>query len=134
MPRYDKPEPKKKSKYRIPYKKRKKVYTKTYKSTDEVDEDEKTEKDIFLEIWEEREHVSELTGAALTSEPLAQYFAHILPKGTYPELRLKKDNIILVTLDEHYQIDHQTHKAKEHPQLKRFFELQQQLKERYGII
>ena len=102
--------------------------------SDEIEEKPRTQADVFLEIWDERDHVSELTGAALPNEPSAWNFAHILPKGTYPELRLNKDNILLLTDSEHYTIDHETHKAKVHPQLKRFFELQQELKERYGII
>jgi len=47
---------------------------------------------MFLEIWAEREHVCEHCGRP---QPIfmVHCFAHIKPKGTYPELRLVKSNI-----------------------------------------
>ncbi len=59
---------------------------------------------LFKEIWEEREHKSELSGDPLFEMNNPQWicqFLHILPKGTYPHYRLKKENIILGTVDEH---------------------------------
>ena len=64
------------------------------------------EKDLFLEIWEERAHVSQISGKHLGDTPRAHYFAHILGKGAYPGFRLRKDNIVLMTIEEHSIFDH----------------------------
>ena len=63
-----------------------------------------SEMDIFLEIWEDRKHISELSGEPLFPKGHAKWhfqFLHILPKGTFPDLRIDKDNIILGLPDEH---------------------------------
>lgn len=63
--------------------------------------------DLFNEIWEERPHVSELTGKALLPKGRSKWhwqFLHVLPKGTFTDLKLAKDNILLGLPDEH---DHQ---------------------------
>jgi len=62
------------------------------------------EAELFLEIWNERPHVSELTGKKLL--PLGHklwfsQFLHVLSKGTYSELRLCKENIMLALPNEH---------------------------------
>ena len=64
----------------------------------------KNQIEMFNDIWENREHVSELTGELL----FAKYhflwfnqFLHILPKGTFPRYKLNPENIILATPDEH---------------------------------
>ena len=62
------------------------------------------ERAVFLQIWEERPHVSEIGG-----EPLYPYghylwynqFMHVLAKGNYEILRLEKRNILLGTPVEH---------------------------------
>ena len=67
----------------------------------------RSEMDVFLEIWEEREHKSELTGEPLLPKGHAKWhwqMLHILPKSRFPELRLDKDNILLGLPEEH---DHQ---------------------------
>lgn len=69
------------------------------------------EKELFIEIWAEREHVCTNCKEHLGDEPLAHYFAHILAKGKHPDLRLVKTNIMLLCFDCHYAYDHQT---KEH--------------------
>lgn len=58
---------------------------------------------IFLSIWEERPHRSEISGTPITGEPLTIYFHHILPKGNKKYARAKEDkeNIILLTWEEH---------------------------------
>ena len=86
------------------------------------------EKALMIEIWSERDHVSELSGIALGYEINVAYFAHILPKGTYPDMKLDKDNIMLLTFDEHYTVDHETHKAKIDPMYKPFFDKFDRLK------
>lgn len=62
------------------------------------------ERDMFLEIWNERPHNSQLSGRPLLPighRDWIKQFLHVLGKGTYPELRLCKDNILLGLPDEH---------------------------------
>jgi hypothetical protein len=65
-----------------------------------------SEKTMFEWIWNNRAHVSFLSGLPLNN-PVPAYFAHVLEKGLskYPEFRLNPDNVILVTWDEHMLID-----------------------------
>ena len=62
-------------------------------------------KDFFLQIWSTRPHKSEISGASLGSEALSTYFHHILPKSKYPEACLDQENIILLTWEEHDQVE-----------------------------
>ena len=64
-----------------------------------------TMRNFFLEIWKERKHYSEVSGDYLGKEPLSTFFHHILPKSKYPELEYDKSNIILLTLDEHTDVE-----------------------------
>ena len=66
---------------------------------------------IFMEIWNEQPHICANCKAPLGDEPLTFNFAHIKPKGKYPELRLDKDNIFLSCFDCHY-IEHNGTKAQ----------------------
>lgn len=50
---------------------------------------------MFLEIWQERKHECEHCGRPLLAFKV-HYFDHVKPKGTYPELRLVKENIQLL--------------------------------------
>ena len=68
----------------------------------------RSEIDVFREIWEERKHVSELTGDKLPYGPdnikmWVKQFLHVLNKGRFStdEHRLNKRNILLGTPDEH---------------------------------
>lgn len=66
-----------------------------------------SQKDMFAEIWDERPHVSELSGDELLPKGHSQWhwqFLHVLPKGSFPKFELKKENILLGTVAEH---DHQ---------------------------
>lgn len=62
-------------------------------------------KDVFMKIWMKRPHKSEVSGEYLGSEAMSTYFHHILPKSKYPEFRLDEENIILLTLDEHTNVE-----------------------------
>lgn len=55
---------------------------------------------LFQIIWEERPHISEISGQSL-GEFNIRYFSHILTKGAYPSYRLNPENIKMVTPDEH---------------------------------
>ncbi len=60
---------------------------------------------FYQEIWEEREHVSFLTGFPLSFS--ISNFAHVLAKGhgKYPWMRWYKKNIVLLTPHEHFLYD-----------------------------
>lgn len=66
------------------------------------------ERELFLEIWNERLHYCINCKINLGNEPRVHYFSHIKPKGKYPELRLDKNNIQLLCFDCHYAHDFQT--------------------------
>lgn len=64
------------------------------------------ELEVFMQIWKDRPHVSEVSGKPLL--PIGhpdwiKQFSHILSKGAFPAFRLYKDNIKLVLPDEHQQ-------------------------------
>jgi hypothetical protein len=63
------------------------------------------EKKIFIEIWNEREHNCEICNKKIL-EAQTFCFAHKCPKWTYPEHRLKKENISLVcSIKCHWEVD-----------------------------
>jgi len=69
---------------------------------------------LFLEIWDERPHVSEVSGKPLLPKEHPQWiwqFSHILPKGLYPKIRLLKKNIKLALPEEHDQWGNHIHKC-----------------------
>ena len=72
-----------------------------------------TMRNLFLEIWKERKHYSEVSGDYLGSEALSTFFHHILPKSKYPELQYDKSNIILLTLPEHESVENDIYRFEE---------------------
>ena len=86
----------------------------------------------FIEIWKERKHVSEVSGARLGPEMRTFYFSHVLPKSTYSLGRTDKDNIILMTLEEHTLWEHHKSKIQNDSKWKWVFERAEQLKEKYN--
>lgn len=90
-----------KSTYRI-----KKVTKKQAKKNRSKDKIRKIDHVIYMEIWEEREHLDFETGLPILSEVSSLLFHHVLPKrpksqGGYPEFRHEKWNIILVSWETH---------------------------------
>ena len=69
--------------------------------------------EFFLQIWKKRQHKSEVSGESLGSEALSTYFHHILPKNKYPEAALDEENIILLTLNEHDQVESDIYRYEE---------------------
>lgn len=63
---------------------------------------------MFEDIWDERPHVSFVSGKPLGDQMAPWMFAHVLPKGRYPHARLDKENIVLLTFKEHFLLDHGT--------------------------
>ena len=84
-------------------------------------------RDFFLQIWKKRPHKSEISGDSLGSEPLHIFFHHILPKEKYPEARLDEENIILLTLWEHSDVESDIYKFEE------VNKRREQLKQKYDI-
>jgi len=68
---------------------------------------------LFLQIWKKRVHKSEVSGDSLGSEALSTYFHHILPKEKHPEASLDQENIILLTLDEHSNVENNMYRYEE---------------------
>jgi hypothetical protein len=82
---------------------------------------------FFLQIWKKRQHLSEISGLPFIGEPLSVYFHHILPKEKYPDASLDEENIILLTLDEHTNVESDMYKYEE------VNKRREQLKQKYEI-
>lgn len=64
----------------------------------------KNQKEMFMYIWNSRPHISELSGDPLL--PIGHWqwhwqFIHVLPKGTYSDMKLDPDNVMLGLPYEH---------------------------------
>lgn len=86
------------------------------------------EMDMFQAIWSERLHVSEVSGRPLGDVLKPVFFSHILTKAAYPRFRLNKDNVELVTPDEHNEWETGD---RSDSKWKRVKEKAQMLKEKY---
>jgi hypothetical protein len=70
-------------------------------------------REFFLSYWKKMPHYSEVSGKFLGHEPRSTYFHHILPKEKYPEACLDEENIILLTLEEHSNVENDMYKYEE---------------------
>ena len=96
---------------------------------------------LFREIFDEREHVSFLSGRPLYANVDVSiwlcYFAHVLSRKMYPKFIIKKENIVLLTPEEHSLLDQGTEqKRKEyaekyHCDWNKIYTLQDELKKEY---
>lgn len=112
------------SEYCFKHKPRKKLAS----AKKEVDTQKISEmQEFFLQIWRKRLHYSQVSMDHLGKEPLSVFFHHILPKEKYPEAALDEENIILLTLEEHDNVEADMYK---YPEINRRREL---LKTKYGI-
>jgi|SRR5690606_15747260 len=68
---------------------------------------------LFLEIWKERPHKSEVSGEKIYGECKTIYMHHILPKSKYPKFKFYKKNIIILTGDEHASVEMNMYKYPE---------------------
>jgi hypothetical protein len=71
------------------------------------------QREMFLDIWKKRAHYSEISGQYLGKEPMSTYFHHILSKEKYPEACLDEENIILLTLEEHSNVENDMYRYEE---------------------
>ena len=85
-------------------------------------------REFFLSIWKKRAHKSEVSGDYLGKEPMSTYFHHILAKEKYPEACLDEENIILLTLEEHSNVENNIYKYEE------INNRRISLKEKYNIL
>jgi hypothetical protein len=82
----------------------------------------KNQKKMFEYIWDDREHISELTGKALLPRGHPKHhwqFAHILGKGAYPSYKLNPDNIMLCLPEEHENQEQYEIFIERHDELRR---------------
>lgn len=70
-------------------------------------------KQFFVEVWAQRKHFSEVSNTWLGNEPLTVFFHHILPKEKYPEAAYDPENIILLTWQEHDQVEMDMYRFEE---------------------
>jgi hypothetical protein len=71
------------------------------------------QRDMFMNIWKKKRHYSEVSNTYLGSEPMSTYFHHILPKEKYPDACLDEENIILLTLEEHSNVENDMYRYEE---------------------
>lgn len=68
---------------------------------------------FFNGIWNKRPHKSEISNEYLGKEASSAFFHHILPKSKYPEAEYDEENIILLTMDEHNNVENDIYKYEE---------------------
>jgi hypothetical protein len=79
--------------------------------------------DFFLQVWNKKQHYSEVSGKFLGNEPLTIFFHHILPKEKFPEGIYDEDNIILLTFEEHSNVESDIYKYEEVNERRKFLKL-----------
>lgn len=77
------------------------MFPKTFKKT-KSNRQKTGQKELFEEIWWEREHKYEKCWVYLY-EAKAHNFAHIKPKWLYPELKFDKLNVKILCFSCHFQ-------------------------------
>ena len=98
---------------RKPFKPKKKLLAYRPKGYEALREEILKMRQFFLEIWNKRTHHSEVSGAYLGKEPMSTYFHHRLAKEKYPAACLDEENIILLTLEEHSNVENDMYKYEE---------------------
>jgi hypothetical protein len=83
--------------------------------------------EVFLSIWKNRRHHSEVSGAYLGKEPLTVFFHHILPKEKYPQAFEDEENIILLTPEEHDQVEMDIYRYEEVNQRRNYLKIKYNL-------
>ena len=91
----------------------KKMFNSSNKDPQSNNDGYKLQRDMFLSIWKKRPHKSEVSGEYLGSESMSTYFHHILPKEKYPEACLDEDNIVILSLLEHSNVENDMYRYEE---------------------
>ncbi len=86
------------------------------------------EKEVFKLIWDSRKHGCEVCGIGI-KEAKASNFAHVLPKGAYPEFRLREDNIFLLCSECHDRQHYYGNSLRTSHKWSRFFRRRDELME-----
>lgn len=89
------------------------------------------ELELFKKLYEERGPYSEVSGEYITFD--IRCFSHILSKAAYKSYRLKPENIVLKTPQEHDMWHTQYHKLKHLPEWQWVLEKEQALKQKYYL-
>ena len=98
-------------------------------SVKEADKGEIVEmRNFFLNIWKKRRHYSEVSGEYLGNTPLHTFFHHILEKNKYPKAMFDEENIALLSLDEHSNVESNIYKYEEINERRKY------LKNKYNIL
>jgi len=82
---------------------------------------------FFLEIWKKRPHRSEISNIPIYGEPSSAYFHHILAKSKYPVASLDEENIIILSLEEHDNVENDIFRYEEVNKRREY------LKEKYNL-
>lgn len=69
--------------------------------------------EFFLKLWKKFPPYSMVSGKYLGKEPLSVFFHHVLPKEKYPQAAEDEENIILLTLEEHDQVEMDMYRYEE---------------------
>ncbi|NBW33755.1 MAG: hypothetical protein EBR30_01720 [Cytophagia bacterium] len=91
--------------YCFRHKPRKKLSSNLGKKLDKKVSQTSEMRQFFLKIWKKRLHYSQISFTPLGKEPLITFFHHILPKEKYPQAMFDEENIVLLTLDEHTNVE-----------------------------
>jgi len=90
---------------------------------------------VFLEIWKEREHISFVSGEPLNYNfhpSMFFVFSHVLSKGSCPALKLVKEFIVLMTMEEHRIWENYRYQVEDDPKWSKVFELFRIAKKKCG--
>lgn len=98
-----------------------------HKKLDKSEEKTNEMRDFFLYLWKKLPHYSMVSGKWLGKEPLTVFFHHILPKEKYPQAMFDEENIVLLTLEEHNQVEMDGYRFEEVNNKRNY------LKHKYGI-
>jgi hypothetical protein len=99
---------------------------------------DKSQIDLFNQIWADRPHVSFVSGKPISFFSVA-HFAHVLPKGKWPKFKYEAKNIVLLTFEEHHLYDMGTENQrvrykKDNPgtDWQKLFDLKDKLRSQYN--
>lgn len=115
-----------------------------YKGLNDLGVDKEVE--LYKILWENEEHISFLSGKPIPIKEGSSFwyniFAHVLAKGKamYPNFKLYSKNIVFLTPEEHFLLDHSSEDKREQYAKEnncswdKLYELKEELKEEYKTI